>query len=50
MLRECPGIEECLFIKPGKLHITVGVMCLMDNEERLLASHLLTEAKDKYIM
>ncbi|XP_034826615.1 activating signal cointegrator 1 complex subunit 1 [Maniola hyperantus] len=50
VLRECPGIEDSLFIKPGKLHITVGVMCLMDNEERLSASKLLTEARDKHIM
>ncbi|XP_059060470.1 activating signal cointegrator 1 complex subunit 1 [Achroia grisella] len=51
-LRECPskGLEESLFIKPDKLHITVGIMCLMDNEERLHVSKLLTEAKDTIIM
>ncbi|XP_023943938.2 activating signal cointegrator 1 complex subunit 1 [Bicyclus anynana] len=50
VLRKCSGIDESLFISSAKLHITVGVMCLMDNEERLLASKLLTEAKDKCIM
>ncbi|XP_039765051.1 activating signal cointegrator 1 complex subunit 1 isoform X2 [Pararge aegeria] len=50
VLQQCPGIEDSLFIKPGKLHITVGVMCLMDNEERLMATKLLTDARDKYIM
>ncbi|XP_013188828.2 activating signal cointegrator 1 complex subunit 1 isoform X1 [Amyelois transitella] len=46
----CRGIEESLFIKAHKLHITVGVMCLMDNEERVHASKLFTEAKDKIVM
>ncbi|XP_026757282.2 activating signal cointegrator 1 complex subunit 1 isoform X2 [Galleria mellonella] len=43
-------LEESLFIKAQKLHITVGVMCLMDNEERLYVSKLFTEAKEKIIM
>ncbi|CAK1550016.1 unnamed protein product [Leptosia nina] len=52
VLSECQsrGLEESLFIKASKLHITVGVMCLMDNEERLLASKYLTEAKELIIM
>ncbi|XP_028162825.1 activating signal cointegrator 1 complex subunit 1 [Ostrinia furnacalis] len=52
VLRDCPGrgLDESLFIKPNKLHLTLGVMCLMDNEERLLASKLLTEAKEKIIL
>ncbi|KAH9638709.1 hypothetical protein HF086_013981 [Spodoptera exigua] len=52
VLQECPsrGLERSLFILPSKLHLTVGVMCLMDNEERLFASKLLTEAKEKIIM
>ncbi|KAM3964822.1 activating signal cointegrator 1 complex subunit 1 [Aphomia sociella] len=52
VLRDCPsrGLEESLFISAQKLHITVGVMCLMDNEERLHVTKLFTEAKDKIIM
>ncbi|XP_050361567.1 activating signal cointegrator 1 complex subunit 1 [Nymphalis io] len=52
VLRDCSstGLEESLFIRAEKLHLTVGVMCLMDNEERLTASKLLTEAREKCIM
>lgn len=52
VLRECSGcgLEESLFIRAERLHLTVGVMCLMDNEERLTASKLLTDARDKYIV
>ncbi|KPJ06475.1 Activating signal cointegrator 1 complex subunit 1 [Papilio machaon] len=50
VLQEVKGVDESLFIKSQKLHITIGVMCLMDNEERLQASKLLSEAKDKIIM
>ncbi|XP_045511187.1 activating signal cointegrator 1 complex subunit 1 isoform X1 [Colias croceus] len=52
VLRECQSraLEESLFIPATKLHLTVGVMCLMDNEERLLVSKLLTEAKERIIM
>ncbi|XP_053614671.1 activating signal cointegrator 1 complex subunit 1 isoform X2 [Plodia interpunctella] len=46
----CRGVEDSLFIKGSKLHVTVGVMCLMDNEERLHASKLFTEAKEKIVM
>lgn len=44
------GIEESVFVKPHKLHMTISVMCLMDNEERLQASKLLTEARDTIII
>lgn len=52
VLRECPsrGLDSSVFIAPTKLHLTIGVMCLMDNEERLFVSKLLTEAKEKVIM
>ncbi|KAI8428016.1 hypothetical protein MSG28_002313 [Choristoneura fumiferana] len=52
ILRDCPGrgLEESIFMRPKKLHLTLGVMCLMDNEERMLASKILTEAKEKVIM
>ncbi|XP_038216355.1 activating signal cointegrator 1 complex subunit 1 [Zerene cesonia] len=50
VLRECQSLDECLFIPSSKLHLTVGVMCLMDNEERILVSKLLTEAKEHIII
>ncbi|KOB66100.1 Activating signal cointegrator 1 complex subunit 1 [Operophtera brumata] len=37
-------------MRAERLHLTVGVMSLMDNEERLVASKLLGEAKDKIIL
>ncbi|XP_068621415.1 activating signal cointegrator 1 complex subunit 1 [Battus philenor] len=43
------GVEESLFIRANKLHITIGVMCLMDNEERIQASKLLAEANEKIL-
>ncbi|CAB3230920.1 unnamed protein product [Arctia plantaginis] len=52
VLRECAGskgLDESLFIESQKLHLTIGVMCLMDNEERVIASKLFTEAKDKVV-
>lgn len=52
VLKECchHTLDESLFMKPEKLHLTLGVTCLMDNEERMLASKLLTEAKDKIVL
>ncbi|XP_013168252.1 PREDICTED: activating signal cointegrator 1 complex subunit 1 isoform X2 [Papilio xuthus] len=50
VLQEVKDLDESLFIGAHKLHITVGVMCLMDNEERLQATKLLSEAKDQIIM
>ncbi|XP_032529837.2 activating signal cointegrator 1 complex subunit 1 [Danaus plexippus] len=50
VLQDCPNVDESLFIRSTKLHITLGVMCLMHNEERQLASKLLLEAKDKCIL
>ncbi|CAG4998640.1 unnamed protein product [Parnassius apollo] len=52
VLQECStkGIDESLFIRSCKLHLTIGVMCLMDNEERLHASKLLSEAKENILM
>ncbi|XP_047516216.1 activating signal cointegrator 1 complex subunit 1 isoform X1 [Pieris napi] len=48
VLQDCRGrgLHESIFIRASKLHITVGVMCLMDNEERLLASKYLAEVKE----
>ncbi|XP_061707289.1 activating signal cointegrator 1 complex subunit 1-like isoform X1 [Cydia pomonella] len=52
VLRECQsrGIEESIFIQPNKVHLTMGVMCLMDSEERTFASKVLTDAKEKVVM
>ncbi|CAD0196080.1 unnamed protein product [Chrysodeixis includens] len=52
VLRECPsrGIEKSIFIGAQRLHLTLGVMCLMDNEERSIASNLLKRAKNEVIM
>lgn len=43
-------IPENLFTKPGKLHITFGVMQLKDDDDKLAASHLLDECINKSIM
>lgn len=52
VLRDCPsrGLEKSIFIGGQKLHLTLGVMCLMDNEERSIASNLLKQAKNEVIM
>ncbi|CAH0725945.1 unnamed protein product, partial [Brenthis ino] len=52
VLQECSnsGLDDSLFIRSEKLHLTVGMLCLMDNEERMQASELLMEAKEKYII
>lgn len=52
VLRDCQnrGLHESIFIKPSKIHLTVGVTCLTDNQERVFASNLLTEAKEKVII
>ncbi|KAI8438190.1 hypothetical protein MSG28_010811 [Choristoneura fumiferana] len=52
VLRDCSsqGVEESVFISANKLHLTVGVMSLMDDEEKLLATTLLTDAKEKVII
>lgn len=44
------GVDETVFQTPSKLHLTLGVMCLMDSEERQEASKLLTEATEKFVM
>ncbi|XP_063376387.1 activating signal cointegrator 1 complex subunit 1-like [Cydia fagiglandana] len=52
VLRDCQnrGLHESIFIKPSKIHLTVGVTCLTDNQEKIFASNLLTEAKEKVII
>lgn len=51
VLEECGtnGVEESVFILPTKLHITIGITSLMDNEERLQASKLLENVADEII-
>ncbi|XP_045521504.1 activating signal cointegrator 1 complex subunit 1-like isoform X1 [Pieris brassicae] len=51
VLQDCQGtgLDDSLFTKASKLHITVGVMCLMDTEERLLASKYLAEVKEQFM-
>ncbi|XP_045521018.1 activating signal cointegrator 1 complex subunit 1-like isoform X2 [Pieris brassicae] len=51
VLQDCQsrGLHESIFIRASKLHITVGVMCLMDNEERLLASKYLADVKEHFM-
>ncbi|XP_077296069.1 activating signal cointegrator 1 complex subunit 1-like [Arctopsyche grandis] len=43
------GVDEVLFISPKKLHITLFVMWLLDNDEQILANELLHDAKTKII-
>ncbi|XP_077296066.1 activating signal cointegrator 1 complex subunit 1-like [Arctopsyche grandis] len=43
------GVDEVLFTSPKKLHLTLFVMCLMDNDERILVTELLHDAKTKII-
>lgn len=53
MLRECAGsrgIDETIFINPYKLHITMGVMCLIDDQEIGRVSQLLIDARDKIVL
>ncbi|XP_028037353.1 activating signal cointegrator 1 complex subunit 1 [Bombyx mandarina] len=52
VLQECPNptLEESLFIRSHKLHLTLGVMSLMDNDERIQVTNLLTEARDTIVI
>lgn len=38
-----------MFQDPNKLHLTIGVMALMDNFDRLLAGKLLQECQEQII-
>lgn len=43
---EIYGIDESLFQVPAKLHLTIATLALLDNEDRRIASELLSECKD----
>lgn len=44
------GLEEKMFTEPEKLHITIGVMCLMDDADRSKAVQLLNDCREKFIV
>ncbi|KOB73601.1 Activating signal cointegrator 1 complex subunit 1 [Operophtera brumata] len=52
VLKETPsrGIEESIFTRTGKLHLTLGVMTLKDDEEIMNVSKMLVEAREKIIL
>lgn len=39
-----------MFTDPDKLHITLTVMCLMDDIERTLATELLNKCREEIIL
>lgn len=43
------GLEEGMFIEPDKLHITIGVMCLMDDVDRTHATKLLNNCRESIV-
>lgn len=43
------GIDESLFQKPEKLHLTVVMLVLLDNQDRVIASELLQDCKEMII-
>lgn len=43
------GVDESIFIRSSKLHLTLVVMSLLDDEERTFASDLLQDAKQSII-
>lgn len=44
--RIIPEIDESMFQNINKLHITFGMLSLMDNEDRILATELLQESRE----
>lgn len=43
------GLDESLFQKPEKLHLTVVMLVLLDNEDRAIAAEYLQDCKEFYI-
>lgn len=43
------GLKEAMFMPANKLHITINVMALMDDEDRNLACQLLNECVENVI-
>lgn len=44
------GLHEKMFTEPDKLHITIGVMCLMDDVDRSAAVALLNDIRETLIV
>lgn len=44
-----PGLDESLFQNPNKLHLTIGTLSLMDNEDRANAAQYLKECHQEII-
>lgn len=40
------GIDESLFQKPQKLHLTIGTLSLLDNDDRSITAEMLQECKE----
>lgn len=43
------GVDASIFQAPGKLHLTLGTMVIMDNDEREEAVQTLAECKESII-
>lgn len=43
---EIHGLNESLFQKPEKLHLTIAVLVLLDNQDRVIAAEYLQDCKD----
>lgn len=39
-----------MFVEPEKLHLTIGVMCLMDDIDRTNAVQLLNECRESIVL
>ncbi|XP_052783371.1 activating signal cointegrator 1 complex subunit 1-like isoform X2 [Mya arenaria] len=53
VLRECdgdPGVDASIFQTPTKLHLTIGCLVLLNNEEVTKAGQLLQECQHELIM
>lgn len=42
-------VEDAMFTSPNRLHITIGVMHLMDDDDRAFAKQLLEECQSKIV-
>ena len=47
--REIHGIDESLFQKPDKLHLTIVMLVLLDNQDRVIAGECLQDCKEMII-
>lgn len=44
------GLEDVMFIEPETLHVTLGVICLMDDVDRSFATRLLNECRESIVL